>query len=332
MTTEAITPLRQRMIEDMNARKLCAGTQRGHIRACKQFAAFLKRSPDTATLDDIRRFQLHLADTGVSICTRNCIMTGLRFLFRVTLRRLDLAEEIYHIREPQKLPLVMSVDEMKRLLAVAGNLKTRVLLSLGYGCGLRASEIVRLKVKHIETEQKIIRIEQSKGRKDRYVKLPEEMRGLLRQWWKARPSRHDPGTPLQERWLFPSRKSADRPITTRHLNRLFHEAADAAGIKKGVTLHTLRRSFAPASTASISRSRAFNARAVGLKSIGARVPHAPTSLTVKPEFAIQPTIASPSTTAQRVARMTGPPGEQRSLGPSVLFTLKGIQRFPRNNR
>jgi site-specific recombinase XerD len=244
MTTEAITPLRQRMIEDMNARKLCAGTQRGHIRACKRFAAFLKRSPDTATLDDIRRFQLHLADTGVSICTRNCIMTGLRFLFRVTLRRLDLAEEIYHIREPQKLPLVMSVDEMKRLLAVVGNLKTRVLLSLGYGCGLRASEIVRLKVKHIETEQKIIRIEQSKGRKDRYVKLPDEMRGLLRQWWKARPSRHDPGTPLQERWLFPSRKSADRPITTRHLNRLFHEAADAAGIKKGVTLHTLRHSFA----------------------------------------------------------------------------------------
>jgi integrase/recombinase XerD len=244
MTTKAITPLRQRMIEDMNARKLCAGTQRGHIRACKRFAAFLKRSPDTATLEDIRRFQLHLADSGVSICTRNCIMTGLRFLFRVTLRRLDLAEEVYHIREPQKLPLVMSVDEMKRLLAVASSLKTRVLLSLGYGCGLRASEIVRLKVKHIDRAQNIIRIEQSKGRKDRNVMLPEEILGLLRQWWKARPSRHDAGIPLSERWLFPSRKSAGRPITTRHLNRLFHEAAGAAGIKKGVTLHTLRHSFA----------------------------------------------------------------------------------------
>ena len=114
MTTEAITPLRQRMIEDMTARKLCAGTQRGHILSCKRFAAFLKRSPDTATLEDIRRFQLHLAGTGMSICNRNRIMTGLRFLFRVTLRRLDLAEEVYHIREPQKLPLVMSVDEMKR--------------------------------------------------------------------------------------------------------------------------------------------------------------------------------------------------------------------------
>ena len=195
-------------------------------------------------LEDIRRFQLHLADTGMSICNRNRIMTGLRFLFRVTLRRLDLAEEVYHIREPQKLPLVMSVDEMKRLLAVASSLKTRVLLSLGYGCGLRASEIVRLKVKHIDSAQNIIRIEQSKGRKDRNVMLSPEMLDLLRQWWKARRSRHDAGKPLQERWLFPSRKSAGRPITTRHLNRLFHEAADAAGIRKHVTVHTLRHSFA----------------------------------------------------------------------------------------
>src|SRR6202035_6184131 len=132
MSTDTITPLRERMIEDMNARKLCAGTQRGHIRACKRFAEFLKRSPDTATVEDIRRFQLHLADTGVSICNRNRIMTGLRFLFRVTLRRLDLAEEVYHIREPQKIPLVMSPDETRRLLAVASNLKVRTLLGLGY--------------------------------------------------------------------------------------------------------------------------------------------------------------------------------------------------------
>jgi integrase/recombinase XerD len=157
---------------------------------------------------------------------------------------LDLAEEVYHIRGPQKLPLVMSVDEIKRLLAMAASLKTRVLLSLGYGCGLRASEIVRLKVKHIDRAQNIIRIEQSKGRKDRNVMLPDEMLDLLRQWWKARPSRHDAAIPLQERWLFPSRKTAGRPITTRHLNRLFHEAADAAGINKAVTLHTLRHSFA----------------------------------------------------------------------------------------
>ena len=239
----AISPLRQRMIEDMNARKLCAGTQTGHIRSCKRFAAFLERSPDTATVEDIRRFQLYLAETGVSICTRNRTMTGLRFLFRVTLRRLDLAAEVYHIREPQKIPLVMSPDETKRLLAVAGSLKARILLSLGYGCGLRAGEVVRLKVKHIDSAQKIIRVEQSKGRKDRNVMLSAETLDLLREWWKARPSRHDAGTPMPERWLFPGNRLG-KPMTTRQLNRLFHEAADAAGIRKGVTLHALRHSFA----------------------------------------------------------------------------------------
>jgi integrase/recombinase XerD len=243
MSTESMTPLRQRMIEDMASRKLCAGTQKGHIRSCKRFAAFLKRPPDTATAEDIRLFQLNLAEMGVSICNRNRIMTGLRFLFRVTLRRLDLAAEIYHLREPQKLPLVMSQDETRRLLAVASSLKVRMLLSLGYGCGLRAGEVIRLKVKHIDSAQKIIRVEQSKGRKDRNVMLSAETLDLLRQWWKARPSRYDAGTPREERWLFPGTKPG-KPMTTRQLNRLFHEAADAAGIKKGVTLHALRHSFA----------------------------------------------------------------------------------------
>jgi site-specific recombinase XerD len=243
MNTESVTPLRQRMIEDMNARKLCAGTQRGHIHSCKRFAAFLKRSPDTATAEDIRRFQLHLSETGASICNRNRTMTGLRFLFRVTLRRLDLAGEIYHIREPQKIPLVMSQDETRRLLAVANSLKVRLLLSLGYGCGLRAGEVVRLKVKHIDSAQKIIRVEQSKGRKDRNVMLSPETLDLLRQWWKVRPTRYDAGVPQEQRWLFPGRKPG-KPMTTRQLNRLFHETADAAGIKKGVTLHALRHSFA----------------------------------------------------------------------------------------
>jgi integrase/recombinase XerD len=163
-------------------------------------------------------------------------------LFRVTLRRLDLAGEIYHIREPQKIPLVMSPDETRRLLAVASSLKARVLLSLGYGCGLRAGEVVRLKVKHIDSAQRIIRIEQSKGRKDRNVMLSPETVDLLRQWWKARRG-FDATTPVQERWLFPGRRPG-KPMTTRQLSRLFHEAADEAGIKKSVTLHALRHSFA----------------------------------------------------------------------------------------
>jgi integrase/recombinase XerD len=230
MSTDTVNPLRQRMIEDMNARKLGAHSQRSHIHSCKRFAAFLKRSPDTATAEDIRQFQLHLAESGMSICNRNRIMTGLKFLLRVTLRRLDLASEIYHLREPQKIPLVMSPDETRRLLAVATSLKVRVLLSLGYGCGLRAGEVVRLKVKHIDSAQKIIRVEQSKGRKDRHVMLSPETLDLLRQWWKVRPTRWDVGVPPEDRWLFPGGKPG-KPITTRQLSRLFHEAADAAGIK-----------------------------------------------------------------------------------------------------
>jgi integrase/recombinase XerD len=243
MSTDVVSPLRQRMVEDMNARKLGAHSQRSHIYSCKRFAAFLKRSPDTAALEDIRQFQLHLAETGMSICNRNRIMTGVKFLLRVTLRRLDLAAEIYHLREPQKIPQVMSPDETRRLLAVAANLKARVLLSLSYGCGLRAGEVVRLKVKHIDRAQNIIRVEQSKGRKDRHVMLSPAMLALLRQWWKARPKRWDAGVPPEERLLFPGRKPG-KPMTTRQLGRLFHETADAAGIKKSVTLHALRHSFA----------------------------------------------------------------------------------------
>jgi integrase len=145
-----------------------------------------------------------------------------------------------------KIPQVVSTDEARRLLAVASSLKARVMLSLCYGCGLRAGEVVRLKVKHIDSAQKIIRIEQSKGRKDRNVMLSPEMLALLRQWWKARPSRYDGETPVQERWLFPAAKGrrTGKPITTRQLSRLFHEASNGAGIKKSITLHALRHSFA----------------------------------------------------------------------------------------
>ena len=243
MSTDVVSPLRQRMIEGMAARKLGPHSQRSHIHSCRRFAAFLKRSPDTATPDDVRRFQLHLIASGVSICNRNRIMTGVKFLFRVTLRRHDLAAEIYHIKEPRKLPLVMSPDEAKRLLAMTRNLKVRVLLALGYGCGLRAGEVVRLKAGDIDSAQNIIRVVQAKGRKDRHVMLPPEVLTLLRQWWKVRPTRYDAGVALAERWLFPGRKPG-RPMTTRQLSRLFHETAAAAGIRKPVSLHSLRHSFA----------------------------------------------------------------------------------------
>ena len=235
--------LRRRMTEDMTARNLGPHSQRNYLNSCTRFAAFLERSPDTATADDIRRFQLFLVETGASIVGRNRIMTGVKFLLRVTLRQHDLAAEVYHLKEPQKVPLVMSRDEIKRLLAMAANIKVRVMLSLAYGCGLRAGEVVRLRAGDIDSAQNIIRVVQAKGRKDRNVMLPADILGLLRQWWRERPTRQDAGVAKEHRWLFPGYKPG-RPLTTRQFLRLFHVAVAAAGIRKPVTLHCLRHSFA----------------------------------------------------------------------------------------
>ena len=182
MSTNTTVPLRQSMIEDMTARNLGHHTQRNHINSCRRFAAFLKRSPDTATADDVRRFQLYLVESGLSISNRNRIMTGLKFLLRVTLRRHDLAAEIFHLKEPDRLPLTMSSNEAERLLTMAHSLRDQVMLSLGYGCGLRAGEIVRLKDGDIDSAQMIIRIKQSKGRKDRHVMLPPELLAVGRRF------------------------------------------------------------------------------------------------------------------------------------------------------
>lgn len=242
-TEKPISPLRQRMIDDMIARNLGSHSQRSHIESCIRFAAFLKRSPDTATADDICAFQKHVMASGCSISNRNRIMTGLRFLLKVTLRRHDLAAEIYHLKEPVKLPQVLAPDEIKRIIAMAPSLKARVMLTIAYGCGLRAGEVARLRVCDIDTAQRIIRIVQSKGRKDRNVMLPEEVLDQLREWWCERPNRNDVGLPSDERWLFPG-YGENEPLTTRQFSRLFHEAAAAAGIKKRVSLHSLRHSFA----------------------------------------------------------------------------------------
>jgi integrase/recombinase XerD len=242
-TSNTVSPLRQRMIEDMTARNLGRHSQRSHIYSCRLFAAFLKRSPDTATADDVRRFQLRLVEAGHSVTNRNRIMTGVKFLFRVTLRRHDLVAEIYHLPEPQRLPLTISPNEAERLLAMAGSLRDQVMLSLGYGCGLRAGEIVRLKAGDIDSAQMIIRIVQSKGWKDRHVMLPPELLASLREWWKLRPTRYDADVPVRQRWLFPGRRKGEH-LTYRQLSRLFHEATAAAGITKRISLHSLRHSFA----------------------------------------------------------------------------------------
>ena len=244
--------LRQRFIEDMTARQRGPASQNSHLRAYKRFSAWLQRSPDTATADEVRQFQLHLVESGVSISTRNATMTGIKFLFRVTLRRHDLVAEVYHLNEPscrrralpaRRVALILNQDEMERLLAMAGCLRDRLLLSLGYGAGLRAGEVLRLRVKHIDSEQKVIRVEQAKGKKDRLVMLSPDTLALLREWWKVRPKRWDAGVDVMERLLFPGRKPG-QPLSTHQLNNIFHEAATAAGIRKAVNLHSLRHSFA----------------------------------------------------------------------------------------
>ena len=220
------TPLRARMIADMTARNLGPASQTSHLRACKRFAAWLGRSPETATPDDVKDFQQHLIESGTSICTRNQTMTGVKFLFRVTLRRHDLVAEIFHLKEPVKVPLVLSQKEIKRILAMAPSLKARVMLSLAYGCGMRAGEVVRLKVGDIDSAQKIIRIVQSKGRKDRNVMLPADILGLLREWWKERPTGQDKDVPGPERVLFPGYRG--KHLSARQISRLFKETAQGS--------------------------------------------------------------------------------------------------------
>src|SRR5712692_6065155 len=222
------------MIEDMTVRKFAARTQEGYIRAVKGFSTFLGASPDKARFEDLRRYQLHLVATGVGAPTINHTVTALRFLFLVTLRKPAIVLDMPFVREPRRLPVVLSPQEVARLLDAAPGLKYKAALSVAYGAGLRASEVISLKVEDIDSARMVIRVEQGKGRKDRYVMLSPHLLDLLRAWWKAaRP----------QGWLFPGRDPV-QPLTTRQLNRACHAAAQMAEIEKPVSLHTLRHSFA----------------------------------------------------------------------------------------
>ena len=185
MTDEAVSPLRRRMIEDMTIRKFAPKTQHDYVQRVKNFAAFLGRSPDTASFEDVRRYQLHLAASGVGVPTLNQTVSTLRFFFRVTLRRHEILEHTHVIHDPRKLPVVLSPEEVARLLDAAPGLKYKAALSVGYGAGLRAAEVVSLKVADIDSKRMIIRVEQGKGGKDRNVMLSPSLLDLLRTWWKA---------------------------------------------------------------------------------------------------------------------------------------------------
>jgi site-specific recombinase XerD len=238
--TPTVSPLRQRMLDDMRMRKLQPRTQAGYIRAVRRLAIFLERAPDTATADDLRRFQLHMVDQGASPITINATLTGLKFFFEITLSRAELLAKVQPVRVPQTLPVVLSQEEVARLLAAVTNLKHHTALSLAYGTGLRASEVIGLKVTDIDSARMTLRVEQGKGRKDRYAMLSPLLLERLRTWWRTA---HAQGKILTNGWLFPGLDPMD-PLTVRQLNRAICAAANMALIDKRVSMHTLRHSFA----------------------------------------------------------------------------------------
>ena len=240
MTDKAISPLRRRMTEDMTIRGFASKTQRDYIRVVRDFTAFFGRAPDQADAEDLRRFQFHMRTEGTSAATMNAAVSALRFFFGTTLGRGDASVGMTTVRLPQRLPVILSPEEVARLLDAAPGLKARAALSLAYGAGLRASEVVSLKVTDIDRERQVIRVEQGKGRKDRYAMLSLDLLALLRAWWRAG---REKGVMLPGGWLFPGQNPVNH-LTPRQLSRIFQGAKDAAEINKKVSLHTLRHCFA----------------------------------------------------------------------------------------
>jgi site-specific recombinase XerD len=235
MTEEAINPLRRRMIEDMTIRNFDQRTQQTYIRSVRSCCRYCDRQPGELTFEDVRQYQLHLAQSGLAPASINGAMVALRFFFRVTLKRPEAIDYIPIVRQPQRLPVVLTPGEVASLLEAAPGLKWRTALSVAYGAGLRASEVVSLKVSDIDSARMRLRVEQGKGRRDRDALLSPHLLAVLRNWWKvARP-------PV---WLFPNRLTSFDAVTPRSLNRAFHTAVRTAGIKKPVCLHTLRHCFA----------------------------------------------------------------------------------------
>jgi integrase/recombinase XerD len=239
-TTPAISPLRQRMIDDMRMRKFGEKTQLDYVRAVRNFTKYLKRSPDTASVEDLRNYQLHLVDHGISPASLNSAISGLKFFYNVTLDRGDLVAKMQPVHLPRKLPVILSREEVRRLIAAAGNLKHQTALALAYGTGLRVNEVVTLKVSDIDSQRMTLRVEQGKGQKDRYAMLSPVLLERLRVWWRVARAQ---GKMFDGGWLFPGLNPI-RPLSARQLNRAIHTAADEAGIDKHISMHSLRHAFA----------------------------------------------------------------------------------------
>lgn len=232
--TKQISPLRQRMIDDMTIRNMSPNTKNIYISAVARFSAYHRRSPDQLGLEDIRDYHLHLVSRNLKPTTINPIMGALRFFYGKTLGQKDIVDEIPYARRADSLPAVLSREEVERFLKAVRNLKMRTAFITIYAAGLRVSELVALTGRDIDSTRMVIAVRHGKGGKDRYVMLSEQLLGILRDYWKRTKPTH---------WLFPGPDPL-QPVTTRSLQRVFHDAAEAAGLDKNVTVHTLRHSFA----------------------------------------------------------------------------------------
>ena len=232
--TEPMTPLRRRMIDDMAIRNMSPLTQGAYVRAVKNFSLFFKRSPDKLGFEDVRTYQVHLVSRGLQAPTINQIICALRFLYGVTLGRKEVRTELPLARRGDILPVVLSPDEVAHFLNLVPGFKYRAAFTTIYAAGLRVSEAATLTVRDIDSARMVIHVRQGKGRKDRYVMLSEKLLAILRAYWKR--TRPVP-------WLFPG-PDPSKPITVRSLQRACRDAAQAAGLDKKVTVHTLRHCFA----------------------------------------------------------------------------------------
>lgn len=238
-TEPTISPLRLRMIEDMTMRKLSPHTQRDYIRAVKKLADFLGKSPDRATREDLKQFQLHLVNAGATDTTMNSIVSGLRFFFKITLDREQIVNRMAHVPVPRKLPVVLTAQEVGNLIQVSTP-KYQAAFSLAYGAGLRISEIVSLATRDINSKNMTIHVKQGKGKKDRLAMLSPALLDKLRMWWRYGLKNHKV---LKNGWLFPGQNPVNH-MSARHLSRVCIDAAKKAKIDKRVTMHLLRHSFA----------------------------------------------------------------------------------------
>jgi site-specific recombinase XerD len=228
------------MIEDMRIRKLAPKTQSSYILGVKKLADFMGHSPHTATAEDLRQFQLFLTNKGTSRITINATITALRFFFDMTVDNKDIVAKLSTVPVPRRLPIILSREEVSRLLEATHSLKYKAAFSVAYGAGLRISEVAGLKISDVDSERKTLHVEQGKGRKDRYAMLSPVLLDILRCWWREGRAR---GLLLDGGWLFPGQNPVNS-LSTRQLSRAIRAAAATAEIEKRVSMHLLRHSFA----------------------------------------------------------------------------------------